>query len=233
MAGENTGVTKCSFPNCIGLPRPLLEACKHGCNGANFVHHMCQIEYECSNGLEGGLPMGKRCFACNVDLIEKIKRCDEKNSGEKNKGVGDNVAEEDKRDEGKCGGDNVTEEGNREDENSDWVTAAEESNSEGGNRARDTTEEHGHVDEGNNTRANCAKDITTEERGHVDDGNVTRENFVRDTTTEERGHVEEGNRKRAPSMDSIGNLSTIDEDNPNRTTEPNTLRGWRNTEDRS
>ena len=71
--------------------------------------------------------MGKRCFVCDVALIEKNKRRDEKNSG-----VRDSVAEEDNREEGNCAGDNVAEEGNREDENSDWVTAAEEGNSEGG-----------------------------------------------------------------------------------------------------
>ena len=62
---------KCSYPDCKGFPRPMLEPCPK-CKGCNFVHHLCQIEYEMAKNVEGDVQMGKRCFVCETALLENL-----------------------------------------------------------------------------------------------------------------------------------------------------------------
>ena len=62
---------KCSYLDCKGFPRPMLEPCPK-CNGCNFVHHMCQIDYETTKNVEDDVQMGKRCFVCETALLANL-----------------------------------------------------------------------------------------------------------------------------------------------------------------
>ena len=62
---------KCSYLDCKGFPRPMLEPCPK-CNGCNFVHHMCQIEYETTKNVEDDVQMGKRCFVCETAFLANL-----------------------------------------------------------------------------------------------------------------------------------------------------------------